>query len=213
MIRWCCLVFALILVSNVTAQFPLFEVSDSIHYDLAQADCPVSFKIYSVVQSARLFYSLIFELDGTEKDGILSDGWCKEFNKAYPHFKRYDQHIDCIFCEIGRQCLSILNHGKIENFRKIAFNKIIPLTDAQIRELENKIPTNLAPGIPPSDTSTTVWSYWGGSVYHKDTCRFIIGSKKVKELLFCFSVERATKMGLKPCSTCFKAQKVVKAVK
>jgi len=66
---------------------------------------------------------------------------------------------------------------------------------------------SLAPGVSPSDTSTTVWAYWGGTVYHKDTCRFIVGSKKVKELLFCFSCERVTKMGLKACSSCFKVVK------
>ena len=85
----------------------------------------------------------------------------------------------------------------IENqkrFKTIAFNKVYPSSGI-----------SLAPGVPPADPSTTVWAYWGGKTYHKETCRFIIGSKKVKELLYSFSVERGTKMGLKPCSVCMKA--------
>lgn len=87
----------------------------------------------------------------------------------------------------------VLAHQK---FKLISFNKVYPMESV-----------SLAPGVPPADTSTTVWAYWGGTVYHQETCRYIIKSKKVKELLYCFSVERGTKMGLKPCSSCFKVVK------
>jgi len=65
----------------------------------------------------------------------------------------------------------------------------------------------LAPGIPPL-SSTAVYSMWGSTTYHRNTCRFIITSKKPNAWLFSFKVEKASEMGLKPCSNCFKAQKI-----
>jgi hypothetical protein len=67
----------------------------------------------------------------------------------------------------------------------------------------------LAPSVPPS-ASTIVWSIWGSTTYHRDTCRFMINTKKPAACTFNFTQKKASEMGLKCCSTCFKAPKVVK---
>jgi len=63
----------------------------------------------------------------------------------------------------------------------------------------------MAPIAPPG--MTIVYSMWGSSTYHRDTCRFIINSKKPVSCLFSFPASKAVDMKLKPCSNCFKASK------
>ena len=73
-----------------------------------------------------------------------------------------------------------------------------------IRDKNN--PPQLAPGIAPTP-NTIVYSIWGSTTYHRQTCRFIINSKKPASCLFSFTQKKAQEMGIKVCSSCFKEPK------
>ena len=102
----------------------------------------------------------------------------------------------------------------VEDYFSVDFESNDSLTEYEngiLEAIRDRNNISLAPkAVIEPDPDDIVYSVWGSKTCHKDTCRFITGTTKPKECVFSFTYSKAKAMGLKPCTSCFKAGKATK---